>query len=367
MEPITFKYRPVNANGHETGFFSCRGTLSQDELILDKAVLPLRCIFQVVNRYNRLSLVYASDAGRVAYTIAPSGGMDRKLKETIDRLCSYRWTEERRTQLEREGKGAAFRTAKCPACTAVVDLTGFPDTPQFYCPYCENLLPADQPVEPRAAGYGLCDRCRFYSRPARFTAVYLILNVASWREHHSCHVCMRRECWKMLLGNLLPPFVGTVFAVVHTVRAYGAGITDSYLPELVRANAYAQKGRVDEARTAYEAMLQRVPVQAGLRYNLALAYARVGAWEECLEAARAALRDCSNYAPAGTLVTQALMGLSRKDDAEAFLKGWGMPKPGAGKSPAVPADSEHIQSRARGRGDEGIRGTRGDGRGAERG
>src|SRR5258707_121169 len=131
MEPIIFKYHLVNATGHEAGFFASSGMLNEDELVLEKTVLPLSCIYQVVHRYNRLAIVYASDNGAATVTLAPRGGLDRRLKETIDRLCSYRWAENRHQQLLQEGNGAAFRTAKCRLCTAVVDLTGFQETPQM--------------------------------------------------------------------------------------------------------------------------------------------------------------------------------------------------------------------------------------------
>jgi hypothetical protein len=345
MEPITFKFRFVNASGQETGFLASKGKLDEEALVLDKTVLPLGCIYQVVHRYNRLAVVYASDNGPATLTIVPGGGLDRTLKQSIDRLCSYRWAENRQQQLIQEGHGAAFRTAKCRLCTAVVDLTGFRETAQFYCPFCEKILSSDYQMELNMDHYRRCDRCGYYSFPTRFTAVYIILNVVSWREHHSCHVCMRRECWKMLLGNLLPPFVGTVFAIGHTIRAYAAGDWDARFPELVRANAFAHKGRVEQAEALYQAMLERLPAQAGLRYNLALAFARAGQWAPCLQAAQAALEDCSNYQAAANLVCQALQQLQRGDEATQFSQSWGRP----GSDSAIPqqnsAASQHIQRR----------------------
>jgi tetratricopeptide (TPR) repeat protein len=355
MEPITFKFKFVNTSGHETGFFATQGTLTENELILGKETYPLGYIYRVIRRYSRLAIVYSSVNGPATMVIAPQGGMDARLKETIDRLCSYRWAEARHAQLVQEGKGAAYRTAKCRRCTATVDLTGFRETPQFYCPYCENILQSDYAVDERLDAYRLCDKCRFYCQPARFTAVYIILNVYSWREHHSCHVCMRRECWKMLAGNILPPFIGIIFATYHTIRAYYAGNLDATLPELVRANAYAQRGKIDQARELYEAMLERFPVQVGLRYDLAMAYAKAQEWEDCLVAAQRALEDCSNYQPAADVVYQALTHMGRGEEAEHFAKSWGMPE-GQPAKPAATADSEHIQEGTPGgRSSKGIR------------
>jgi hypothetical protein len=325
MEPIAFKYHPVDEGGNECGFFASKGTLTEEALVLEDFVLPLVAIYQIFSRYDRLTFVYFSDQGQSMYTIAPKGGMDRKLKETMDRLCSYRWAEDRRKRLEAEGLSAAFRTARCPACTAVIDLTGFADTPQIFCPYCDALQRADHPLEPHATTYKLCDRCQFYSAPTRYMAVYVVLNFYSWREHYSCHVCMRRECWKMLAINLLPPFIGELFAIYHTIRAYSAGLLDAHLPELVGANEYALRGRAEQAREVYEKMLDRVGPQAGLRYNLALAYSKASEHEACLEAAWASLRDCSNYTPAATLINQTLTTLGRNDEAQRFLATWGIP------------------------------------------
>src|SRR5262249_180329 len=158
-------------------------------------------------------------------------------------------------------------------------------------------------------------------------------NVMSSQQHYSCHVCMRRECWKMLAVNLLPPFIGFFFALYHTTRAYGAGMMDAYLPELVGANAYAYPAYVNEPRPLYEVMLERVPIQAGLRYNVALAESKANDWEACLHEAQAALRDCANYTPAGTLISQALIALGRADESDEFLKNWGMPPADPGKPP----------------------------------
>ena len=345
MEPFHFKYHPINTAGQATGFFASQGTLDEETLLLDKFEIPLGSVHQVVHRYNRLVVVYAAQGGGAAnFVFAPKGGgVDRKLKEIIDRLCSYRWADNRFAQLEKEGKGNAFRTAKCSVCTAVVDLTGFDETPLCYCPYCEGIPATEHGDEAIPKGYRLCDRCQFYSSPIRYTSIYVILNVISSQEHYSCHVCMRRECWKMLLVNLLPPFIGFFIGLFHASRAYGAGMMDSYLPELIRANAYANKGRMTQARPLYDAMLNRVSRHPGLRYNLALGYSREGDWELCAESARAALRDCSNYTPAANLLILALTRLGEDAEAQRFQHAWGVP---GGPVVRSAIDSDGIQSKS---------------------
>lgn len=354
MEPMAFKFRFVSESGHETGFMGSRGLLNENELVLGEMVLPLASIYQVVRRYGRLAITYAVDNGHASVVISPYRGFSRKLKTTIDRLCSYRWTQERHAQLAREGRDAAFRTARCPSCTAVIDLTGFTDTPQFYCVYCEKLQPSQQDTRHDFDAYSLCDRCGFYSQLVRLTATYIVLNFISWSQHYCCHNCMRTECWKMLGVNLLPPFIGMAPAIYQTVRAFSAGNLDKLFPELVKANGYARKGRADDAVRLYELMLQRVPVQAGLRLNMALAYARAGNWQHSLDAAEDALADCSNYQPAGNVVCQALTQLGRQEESTQYSQRWGMPSEHSQQGEAIvteaiqrhgpPLKSERIQA-----------------------
>jgi hypothetical protein len=94
MEPIAFKFRWINAQGGVTGLLASRGALDEDRLVLDKTVLPLSCIYRVIHRYQRLAIVYAGEHGPTTTVILPYG-VDRKLKQMIDRLCSYRWAEAR--------------------------------------------------------------------------------------------------------------------------------------------------------------------------------------------------------------------------------------------------------------------------------
>ena len=349
MDPLTFKFGWVDQQGRESGFFAKKGEVNEADLILDKTVIPLGGIYSVVHRYNRLGITYQADRGPVTTTVAVHGGKEQEIKQMIDRLCSYRWTENRHEQLVKDGQGAAFRTAKCRLCTAVVDLTGFADTPQFYCPYCECILNSNYEIEQHMDRYRLCDRCGFFGWPIRYRTTYFILNLIQWREHLSCHVCMRRECWKMMIGNVLPPFIGMAYAIWQTVRAYAAGTLDPRFPDLVRANALAQKKRAAEAEAVYQGMLDRTPVQAGLRYNLALANAKAGGWERCLDFAQESLDDCSNYTPAANLMMQAFQALGRPADAYRVGEFWGKvtaaPPPASLERGHDQATREQIQTR----------------------
>jgi hypothetical protein len=326
MKPLTFKYRSLNEKGQECGFLARRGELTENELVLDKVPIPLSSIFKIYRRQNRLGLAYATDQGVTNFAIAVYGGQARAIKEEVDRLCSYRWAAAHREELAARGQDHHFYTRKCGQCAALVDLTGFPETPQFFCPFCETLLSAKEPAPEQKIKYGLCDQCHFFGRPSKFTTFYFIFLCAAYyyqsRTITCCHACMRKEVWKMFFMNL-PFLLGVPSAVSALIRAYAAGSMDPLYPELDNANHAIQKGDLKTAEKYYNEMLERAPAAAGLRYNLALACSQNDQWENCLDYARDALADCSNYQPAANLVFQALTELGRPKEAETFNQAWG--------------------------------------------
>ena len=326
MSILRFKYRPINEEGRETGLFAATGELTESELILGKEHIPLASIYQMLRQHDRLAIGYGCGEELAGQAIAVYGGAAAILKKEVDRLCSNRWEQARRAELARDGKEKCFRTAKCSGCGASVDLTGFDETPQYYCPFCEYLNDA-QPTEcERKVDYSVCEECRYFSRPRRFTSFYFffpcVFFYVYWRTRNCCGACLRKRVWKMFFMNL-PFLVGVPNAVAALIRAYGARSIDPDYPELDSANSAAQSGDVVRAEKMYHAMLERRPVAAGIRYNLAHAYAQTGQWQECMDAAHESLADCSNYQPAADLIRLVLTDLGQSEDAEAFQRDWG--------------------------------------------
>jgi hypothetical protein len=326
VDAIRFKYKPLNAQGQESGFLSKKGEIREEELILDKSSIPLAAVAKAVRRSNRLVLVVATQNEPVTLAIAITKGRAETLKEAVDQLCSSRWAKAREDRLRAAGKGQAFRTETCPYCRSVIDLSGFESTPQMYCPFCETVVTIGPGAPKDEKTYRFCDQCGYYGQPKPFTTFYFIFLIVAvhyrYRTTTRCNACMRSEAWKMVLGNGLF-ILGLPFALVQLGRAYLGGATfSSTFSGLDGANSAARRGRPEKAEAAYQAILGRAGRAAGIRYNQALS--QLG--KEPARAAvlaHSALEECSNYSPAADLTIQALSRMGRKEEAEAFKKSWG--------------------------------------------
>jgi hypothetical protein len=326
MEPIRFKYKTLNDKGQVTGFLSKKGQITGQEVVLDKTPVPLAAIAKTSRRMNRLILVVATQNKPATIVLAVTKGRAEDLKQAVDRLCSSRWAELRQAELAKAGKAAAFRTEPCPYCQSVIDRTGFDETPQVYCSFCETVVTRGPGAPKDEKTYRFCDQCGYYGQPKAFTTFYFIFLLVvvhyQFQTTTRCNACMRSEAWKMFFGNLIF-ILGFPFAVVQLLRAYLGGSTFSpTFSGLDAANAAARHGRVDKADPLYEAILARAGHAAGVRYNRALAHRAKDA-ARCAVEAHGALKDCSNYTPAAELTLQALQAMGRQEEADAFSKSWG--------------------------------------------
>lgn len=329
MKPQRFKYKRLNKNGVETGFFSSRGEVTDTHLSLGKRTIPLADIAQVIRKKNRLVVFFAGSDGPDSIALAVTSGRARPIKERIDLLCSAQWAEQHQQELERSGRGHLFRARTCPHCQATVDLSGFDESPELYCPFCETISSEDSETAPVGKTFRICEHCGYFSEPRPFTSFYLIFLIVAYYFQHQrttrCHACMRAEAWKMLIINSIFVFGGP-FALWQVIRAYFASSIASRYPELNPANHAARARNIEKAERLYEAILARVPHGAGIHYNHAKACAEIEDWDRCLQAAWNSLKDCANYAPAADLVLLALEEQGETEKAAAFEEFWRQPE-----------------------------------------
>jgi hypothetical protein len=323
---LRFKFKELNEKGQETGLFSKKGEITDDQIVLDGNAIPLLAIAKTARRANRLILVVATKDQPITVAIAITSGKSQDLKQAIDGICSSGWARMHREEMEKNGKGALFRSEPCPYCRATVDLSGFEETPQMYCPFCETVVTRGPGAPRDEKSYRLCDKCGYYSQPKGFTVFYFIFLLVAYhfqyRTDTRCNACMRSEAWKMFFGNLI--FVlGFPFALVQLLRAYFGGSTlSASFSGLDAANRAAQAGRREKARALYDAILARLPQAAGVRLNRSLMCLGAEPARAAVEA-HAALKDCSNYAPAADAAIQALAAMGKREEAEGFQKAWG--------------------------------------------
>ncbi|NNJ24215.1 tetratricopeptide repeat protein [Alienimonas chondri] len=347
-EPLRFKFQFLNEQGQPTGIFRKKGSWDGETLTLDDLVLPAPALLDVQAREKLLFLAIpeatgpsgdeqddefdepAADGGIQLATLGltVSGGATAKsLKAAVDIARSGVWAEGHRKELEKEGRGAAFRTARCPHCDATVVLSDMPKSPQVFCSFCDTLwnerTAADPPGWEKA--HKVCDDCGYYAAPRKFTVFYFyfLLVVYGWRTRTTwrCPACMRGDAWKMLVLNT--PFVlGVPVALTQLARTYGSGLTGGPYAGLDAGNKAARAGKFDAAIAKYRAILERLGAGAGVKYNLGMALAGEGDLNRAADAFLASLSDCSNYAPAYQRVMPLLEETGRTEELEELKRQW---------------------------------------------
>lgn len=306
--PLGFKFRYLNEQGQETGFFRKNGSFNGEDLQLDDVEIPVAAIIHVEVRENRMAItVMTEDGSPTGVAIGVSGVATADLQKVINASRSATWAEHHQQKLIEEGRGHEFRVEECPICRATIILSGMPPSPQLYCNFCESLVTVESPQLAPAdeTGYKLCDECGMFSKPRKYTIFYfyflLVVYGFSQRTVWRCPGCMRSEAWKMLLGNLLF-VIGIIPSIIQLIRSYGGSVSGPFAG-LDDANIRARKGRVAEALKGYEGIMERVPYCAGVKYNIGLGLLQQNDYERASQTFELALDDCANYAPAyGALV-----------------------------------------------------------------
>ncbi len=333
MQSLDFKFRFLDDAGNPQGFLAKKGSLADGILTLDGQQIPAVAIENVALRQDRMALVIRSGEDPEAYSsiLLAVYSVAAELKRLLDAARSQFVAEARRQVLQAEGREYEFRAVPCPACAAMLDVTDFEPTPQVYCDFCEviSTVGTETPVK-NERDYKLCDTCGMYSSPRRFTSFYFyfLVVIYGWhsRTSYRCPGCMRGEAWKMLAGNLL--FVlGIPAAVYQLARAYGSDRVAGAMAGLHSANLAAKKGNVSSAVAGYTKILDRIPVAAGLHYNLALSLAHSNQLEQAIAAAELSLGDCSNYRPSAGLLLALYEQLGRADEMAALKRQWGVEEP----------------------------------------
>jgi hypothetical protein len=327
MSDLRFKFHWIDANGQPTSVFAKKGAVGEQALVLENTEIPIAALVDVEARGEYVALSAMTGEAQAQSMVVKTSQASRLTAE-LGRLRSAVWAETHRQELQQQGLGHTFRRQTCPDCAATIDLTDMPVTPQISCDFCHTIstLPSatqQEGVTPGPdRGYRLCDECGMYSKPRQFTIFYFyfLLVVYGWNSRTTwrCPACMRGEAWKMLLGNL--PFVlGVPVAGAQLFRAYGGTDVGGHYPGLDRANLRARRGDLEGAIKSYMKILQRRPVAAGVKYNIALALIQQDRIEDAARMLEYALADCANYRPAAA----ALIGCYEKlgeDEKLAELK-----------------------------------------------
>ncbi len=328
MTQVNFKFYYLNADGQAASFLAKKGELNNTELILDGDPIPIAAIAEADVRNQILVLVVATEDAPITLAIKTSSA--NSLKSHLGILRSTVWTEQHKKALSEQGQAHRFRQVDCPVCHATLDLTDMATTPQVHCQFCDTLSTvadrARPDVKPESeSGHRLCDECGMYSRPRKFTIFYFyfLFVFYGWSSQQTwrCPACMRGEAWKMLFGNMLF-LIGLPVAIIQLFRAYGGADIGGKFKGLDAANIKARTGKIDDAIAAYRSIMQQNPVAAGVKYNLGLAFAQQERLDDASKMFEFSLKDCSNYAPAASMLAHCYDSLGKTDELAELKRIW---------------------------------------------
>lgn len=330
MSNIKFKYQPINESGQATGWFPKKGELRDETLQLDGESFSIESILHTVLIENVFvfTIPVPGDVDNFrAVSILIKAGAPGAIKVEVDRIRSKAHIAAAELNWQKNGGIGAFRKEICPNCQASLDLSRFEKTPQLYCDYCDTIYTVPQAAETpkNESAYRLCEHCGMYSKPRPFTEFYfyfLFVVYGVWSQKSMrCPACMRSTAWKMLGLNFI--FVlGIIPAIYQLIRAYGSDKIAGPFAGLHGANLKATRRNYSAATKTYQAILERVPVAAGVHYNLGLALTQNKEWERASAAFELALADCSNYRYAAGGLIHCYENLDRQQDIEALRACW---------------------------------------------
>ncbi len=326
-----FKFHWLNQNGQPTSMFRKKGNIEGETITLEKSEIPIAAIFQTLIRDKSMVITIATVDPANPYSSLllqlPSVKAANELKTSIDIIRSAIWAKQHREDLQKKGMGHTFRAGQCPHCDAVLILSDMPETPQLYCHFCDSLSTVDPTLEPirQEKDLRICEECGMYSKPQKFTIFYfyfLLVVYGFWQKSTwRCPPCMRGEAWKMVFGNLL--FVlGFPWAVYQLFRSYGGASVGGVYRGLDTGNLRARKGNLTGALENYREILSKVPVSAGVKYNLGIALLGQNNPRQAAESFELALADCSNYAPAYGQLTALYDQLGETEKRKALQAMW---------------------------------------------
>lgn len=335
-----FKLQFINEKGQAEGFLRKKGSFDGNILMLDQISIPVTSIIAIEVRDNRMIFAIAAPNNNSQHiAIQVSGVAAKTLKGIINTHRSRSWAITEQQELEAKGLGQHFRATSCPHCSAAITLSFLPETPQVYCTFCDTLTTvkpnANTPKDEKQCK--ICDECGMFSKPQKFTIFYFyfLLFVYGWRSRPTwrCPGCMRGEAWKMLVGNSIF-ILGVPVAIVQLIRSYSDSAGGKFAG-LDKANLNARKGRTEKALKTYQAISQKVPVSAGVKYNIGLNLLdrKPDLAQDTLEMAYA---DCSNYPPVFNALCHCYQHTQQFDKLSELRRQWQIEEePKVERPPAV--------------------------------
>jgi len=326
LKSISFRFSWVTKHDWSTGKLREVGLVNKQQLTLGKGRFSQSSLIDARLKEELLVLTIEKPEKLFAEVVAIKVH-DKKtsaVKRFIDYDLSRRNVKKELERLSHETGEILVRTLECLRCQAAILVEG-PATPQFYCRYCDTIhteFDSDE-IQKVELDYRLCDRCQMYSRPQTFTSFYFYFLIYFGGIHHQrvycCPGCFRKTAWMMLAGNL--PFgLGIPVALRQLHRCYYGAIRKGPFQGLHEANRLLRRGQTQPALDKYEMILERHPLSAGVKYNIAVGLTEGGDASHAIQMLELALEDCRNYLPAQERLIEALFKSGKPTQAIEMSK-----------------------------------------------
>lgn len=320
---LTFKskrFDPVTNYG--VGLCASRGTF--DGKLLDFGwydKIPVEEIDRAYGHFQRLVI------GKTNEEVVFAEITNKKLMPDLVRKVNVAASLAKADMCETEQGAEKFVSGTCPYCSSTIVLSNFEESPQVYCRYCETIFQRSGQIRESEQDMNLCDRCGFYSKPEDFWYMYIYFLVFAYafveKKRVLCKGCEKDKARKACCLNSLT-LVGIPCALASMCKANQVQDMPPAYVQLESANTLVKKGdkkhdthSMNEGMRIYNEILNTNDFNAGVRYNLGLAYIALKDYTHAAEAFEGALADCCNYEPAAVMLIGCYMemgGNTRKID-----------------------------------------------------
>ena len=330
VEAIEFKYKWHDHTGAATGFATGSGSFNGSVLSIGNEKFAIADIKSLlVDQYVFMFGINVDDGLRTM-NVEIYGTDIAVLANAINAARSNILAHQERVRLTKSGGLVDYRDQICPCCQSTIVLTGLPATPQIYCQYCDTLVTVDHETEDAIErDFRICEKCGMYSRPRKFAVFYFYFLFVTFGFHYNhvvrCSGCMRSSAWKMVGGNLFG-LLGLPFALLQLYRSYSTKSIAGRFEGLDTANVLARRGKLDSALDRYDEVMDRVPENAGIKYNIGLGLMVKNDFSHAQELFELSLDDCSNYWPAVNGLMKSLQMQGKSEELKAAYRIWGRPE-----------------------------------------
>ena len=315
---MKFPYEQFDRQGNPKSLSTRKGELTEEGLFLKKLEIPPESFIYASHHAKRVVLVYSEDHDpekEPEFLILAIHKADPvEFTNLYNRMASTGKAKRERAKLSKEGRLDEYRDHTCPYCDATILLTGYAESPEIHCEYCDGVISPRVAAED-AKAVKVCQNCHLYDQPRKFQTFFFYFFVVfysfGWQTKFVCNSCAKREARIMLLKNLI--FVlGVPYALWQMMRVRRARVVpiESYAG-LEEANTAAHRRQIDAAARLYDTVAARNGGSAIASYNKGIALLSAERFEEASSAFEEAILDCSNFSHAATMLVACMLRLER--------------------------------------------------------